>query len=319
MRDGPEHGARRQGGHGPGRPRVDPRDALLDGAELVVSSTTSLSRSSPAGVRARRSRVDRSRRRQPLEYSTWLSTMAMPPVPGSTSPYVRRWRASETQASGPRCGLSLTRAATPEQPGGADARAGDETVFPVLGPAAIGFCPAIERSRERTSSARFDVWQQHGLWLAVGRATRAWMSAWHRPTVVAPHGSLSDYCLPISRRKKRLALRLYERQNLERADCLQATSDGEVEDIRRFGLRSPIARIPNPLPRDPAGGCSRGQAVPREVRTRRRDAHHAVPLSDPPGQGSPHAARRAAPREERRWTGGCSASSGWTNAGTNRR
>ena len=125
-----------------------------------------------------------------------------------------------------------------------------ETVFGIRGPAHMGISPALEAAAAGPFASRFDVLQQHGLWLVTSRATRAGRRTWRRPVIVAPHGSLSEYCLQISPLKKRLALHFYEGDNLRLADCLHATSISEVEEIRRFGLRNPVALIPNPLPRD---------------------------------------------------------------------
>jgi len=68
----------------------------------------------------------------------------------------------------------------------------------------------------------------------------------HRlPTVIAPHGALEAWALQKSRWKKRVALAAFERENLQQASCLHATSDAEVRDFRDLGLTNPIALIPN--------------------------------------------------------------------------
>jgi glycosyltransferase involved in cell wall biosynthesis len=48
-----------------------------------------------------------------------------------------------------------------------------------------------------------------------------------------------------SPRRKALALSLFEGKNLREASCLHATSAAEMGDIRSFGLKGPIALIPN--------------------------------------------------------------------------
>ena len=85
----------------------------------------------------------------------------------------------------------------------------------------------------------------HGLWLptnhAVARASRAAGS----PRVVSIRGMLSEWALDQQRAKKRVAWRLYQYHDLQTAHALHATAGNEVEDVRRLGLRAPIALIHN--------------------------------------------------------------------------
>ena len=85
------------------------------------------------------------------------------------------------------------------------------------------------------------LWGKHSLLLSEFRSRQI-------PYIVAPHGTLSPYALRnglSSRIKKKIALNLYENENLKKCSCLHATSEQEVEDFRQFGLRAPIAYIKN--------------------------------------------------------------------------
>jgi glycosyltransferase involved in cell wall biosynthesis len=117
--------------------------------------------------------------------------------------------------------------------------------FPVFGPSWLGYSPAMEKEAISSGGASFDILHQHSIWLAISRVTRCWHRSFSRPTVVTPHGTLEAYSLGRSWWKKRLALRAYEMENLKRADCLHATAISEAASFRRFGLRNPIAVIPN--------------------------------------------------------------------------
>ena len=68
--------------------------------------------------------------------------------------------------------------------------------------------------------------------------------------MIAPHGSLDAWALRRSIWKKRLALIIYERKNLHYASCLHALSPREEEGFRTYGLRNPIAIIPNGIADD---------------------------------------------------------------------
>jgi glycosyltransferase involved in cell wall biosynthesis len=63
--------------------------------------------------------------------------------------------------------------------------------------------------------------------------------------LVSPHGMLESWALQNSRWKKRLAGWLFERRNLSTAHCLHALCAAEAESFRRYGLRNPIAVVPN--------------------------------------------------------------------------
>jgi glycosyltransferase involved in cell wall biosynthesis len=127
---------------------------------------------------------------------------------------------------------------------------------PAVLPTPFYLSPAAERWAASRVAAEFDVLHQHGIWTAMSRVVTRWRRAHGRPTVVAPHGSLEAVALTYSPWKKRLALLWYERENLARASCLHATAEAEVQGFRDFGLRNPVAVIPNGVDTDlaPAGG-----------------------------------------------------------------
>jgi glycosyltransferase involved in cell wall biosynthesis len=121
---------------------------------------------------------------------------------------------------------------------------------PTVGPSAVGLSPMAERTAVSEIGERYTILHQHGIWMANSRVTKKWRRVFQRPTVVAPQGALEERALRRSNWKKRLALLGYERDNLRSASCVQATSQAEAAGIRRFGLRSPIAVIPNGIPAD---------------------------------------------------------------------
>jgi len=56
---------------------------------------------------------------------------------------------------------------------------------------------------------------------------------------------LDAWALENSKTKKKVAAALYERRHLRRAACLHALCRSEADSIRAFGLKNPIATIPN--------------------------------------------------------------------------
>jgi glycosyltransferase involved in cell wall biosynthesis len=90
-----------------------------------------------------------------------------------------------------------------------------------------------------------DVIHDHGLWLMPNvDAGRAALLA-RKPFIVAPRGMLAPAALAFSRTKKRIVWALLQGDVVRRASCIHATSEQEHDEIRDFGLKNPIAIIPN--------------------------------------------------------------------------
>jgi glycosyltransferase involved in cell wall biosynthesis len=68
---------------------------------------------------------------------------------------------------------------------------------------------------------------------------------------------LSTWCLNNKSMRKRLAWWSYQQCDLQRADCIHATSDAESTDVRCSGLSTPIAMIPHGCEFPPSGFAKR--------------------------------------------------------------
>ncbi|KGE14315.1 glycosyltransferase [Sphingobacterium deserti] len=91
-----------------------------------------------------------------------------------------------------------------------------------------------------------DVLHVHGLW----RYPHAFISTWKKqtgkPVVVTPHGMLDPYILQNQGTIKRvLGDLLFAKKAFRNSDYFQALSQKEWEDIRAYGLKQPITKIPN--------------------------------------------------------------------------
>jgi glycosyltransferase involved in cell wall biosynthesis len=107
-----------------------------------------------------------------------------------------------------------------------------------------GWSPPLRAAIER-AGRNSDLIHSHGLWMVPGTYARRTAERFGVPLLISPRGMLDSWSLDRSRAKKRLATWLYERRNLRSARLFHATSDLEVESIRRFGLSQPIAVLPN--------------------------------------------------------------------------
>ena len=114
----------------------------------------------------------------------------------------------------------------------------------VRGPRALGYSSELKNLMNRQIRST-DVLHAHGLWMYPGSLAFQLSQKSGCKRVVSPHGMLEPWALQNSRWKKRAAGWWFERRNLRTADCLHALCQAEAENFRRYGLRNPIAVIPN--------------------------------------------------------------------------
>jgi len=96
----------------------------------------------------------------------------------------------------------------------------------------------------------------HGLWRMANIYPASAALRARNHLVLSPRGMLGDAALEFSARKKQMFWTLAQAGAARAATCLHATSRQEYEEIRAFGLKAPIAIIPNGidvLPAAPKG------------------------------------------------------------------
>lgn len=64
-------------------------------------------------------------------------------------------------------------------------------------------------------------------------------------TVIAPRGMLDPWIVKRSPLKKWIVRKWFEDENLYKADCIHALCKSEYDSIREYGLKNPVAIIPN--------------------------------------------------------------------------
>jgi glycosyltransferase involved in cell wall biosynthesis len=96
--------------------------------------------------------------------------------------------------------------------------------------------------RESTQPA--PIVHAHGLWRSQTRVGAQMSGQANTRLVVSAHGMLDEWALR-NKRWKKVVYGFVERANLRRTACLHALTEAEVLDYRRFGIRNPVAIIPN--------------------------------------------------------------------------
>lgn len=102
--------------------------------------------------------------------------------------------------------------------------------------------------RNALSNEPPEIIHSHGLWMMpnIYRSKKATF-------IISPHGMLSPVALSYSPKKKRLFSFAFQDRALTDAALFHATAGSEYEDIRRYGLRQPVAVIPNGIDIPPIG------------------------------------------------------------------
>ena len=89
-----------------------------------------------------------------------------------------------------------------------------------------------------------DIIHLHGLWLYPSLLLKNSKKN-NFKKIISTHGMLDSWALNNSRLKKNISLALYERKNLNSADCIHALCLRELTDIKKISPNVPIAVIPN--------------------------------------------------------------------------
>jgi glycosyltransferase involved in cell wall biosynthesis len=113
---------------------------------------------------------------------------------------------------------------------------------PVLG--RLHFSSAMKAALVRLATTA-DVVHTHGLWLMPNIYPASAALGAKKHLVLSPRGMLGEAALEFSACKKHLFWTVAQGGAARAASCLHATSRQEYEDIRAFGLKAPIAIIPN--------------------------------------------------------------------------
>jgi poly(glycerol-phosphate) alpha-glucosyltransferase len=103
-----------------------------------------------------------------------------------------------------------------------------------------------QKAHDEILHSQADILHVHGLW----RYPHAFMAAWKRqtglPAIATVHGMLEPYIIKKQGIiKQQLGKLLFANRGFDAVSCFHALSMKELEDIRSYGLKQPVAIIPN--------------------------------------------------------------------------
>lgn len=108
----------------------------------------------------------------------------------------------------------------------------------------LGISPEMRKALE-IAVKESDILHNHSLWMMPNIYAGTVVKGMQCQLITSPRGTLSEYALSRSRGLKKLVWGLGQSKALSRAKCIHATAESEYHDIRRVGLKAPVAIIPN--------------------------------------------------------------------------
>lgn len=108
-----------------------------------------------------------------------------------------------------------------------------------------GLFLSSRQMRQALLSVDADILHMEALWRCPHRWMADWVKRRKEPIVCSPHGMLDPYIIKSQGKLKRLISRLFFQKALEAVTCFHALCFKELEDIRTYGLKQPVAIIPN--------------------------------------------------------------------------
>lgn len=133
-------------------------------------------------------------------------------------------------------------------PEGASKAHGADVMSYARDPASMPAIAKLGRSRsmrEALLTSQADIFHTHGLWMMPNVYPAFAARRAGKPFVLAPRGMLGRDARKYSAHAKLLFWALWQKRALDCVSCFHATAESEYDDIRAFGLKQPVAIVPN--------------------------------------------------------------------------
>jgi poly(glycerol-phosphate) alpha-glucosyltransferase len=108
----------------------------------------------------------------------------------------------------------------------------------------LSWSPNLRRIIERDIGS-FDVVHSHSLWMLPNHYASAAAHSRGKPVVFTAHGVFEPWAMARSSWKKRPVAWWWQNRDLHQAACIHVNSEPEVAGVRTYGLRNPVAIVPN--------------------------------------------------------------------------
>lgn len=102
-----------------------------------------------------------------------------------------------------------------------------------------------EGIKKYLGSCETDLFHGNGLWQYPVHAMASAARKRKIPYIISTHGMLEPWSMTQGSLKKKLAMNLFQKHDLQHVDVIHCTAQMEAESIRTMGFKRPIAIIPN--------------------------------------------------------------------------
>jgi glycosyltransferase involved in cell wall biosynthesis len=98
---------------------------------------------------------------------------------------------------------------------------------------------------------KYDLYHCQGIWQYPAHITAKKARKFNVPYIITPRGMLYPQEFERSGIAKKIALALFQKQDINAASCIHATCKEEMYHLRELGITAPVAVIPNPVETEP--------------------------------------------------------------------
>ena len=102
-----------------------------------------------------------------------------------------------------------------------------------------------EQLENALQQGEYDLVHAQGVWVPFYKQSASILRKQGIPYIMTPRGALEPWCLKHKWFKKKLAMMLYQKRDLQKAVAILTTADMEAKHLRNIGLNPPMAVIPN--------------------------------------------------------------------------
>ena len=103
----------------------------------------------------------------------------------------------------------------------------------------------VEELERILLEGNFDIVHAQGIWVPIYNKMAKILRKHGIPYIMTPRGALEPWCLEQKKWKKKIAMMLYQKNDLQKAAAILTTADMEARHLRELGLKAPLAVIPN--------------------------------------------------------------------------
>ena len=111
----------------------------------------------------------------------------------------------------------------------------------------------------------FDIVQLQSLWSLDYHKLAQICRKHHIPYLITPRGMLEPWSLQQKAIKKKLAMLLYQKNDLNKAACIYTTAQMEAQNVHNLGIKTPCSVIPNGIETDGYPCRMSGDIVKKQI------------------------------------------------------